>query len=79
LQTILIIAIACSLAGCVTQQDKGDFITIKPSAAQIESAVRTVVCDAFKPLRYSGAKDTKETIAQARENNAALRSFNCPK
>jgi hypothetical protein len=74
---IAISLLSLPVAGCLTLGKNGDFITIKPSAAQIESAAKSVVCDSFKPVRFSKKGDTPETIKQIRENNAALSSFGC--
>lgn len=71
------IASSLLLAGCMVTKQSGDFITIKPSALELQSAVRTVVCDSFKRVSFSKANDSQLTIAQVRENNAALGVFKC--
>lgn len=81
LRTTLTIAIAISatfaLGGCMVTSKSGDFVTVKPSDAQIQSAAKRVVCGSFRPVTFSKRKDTAETIAQIRRNNAAWESFGC--
>lgn len=75
---LLSVFMLVSLSGCLTpSKQSGDFITIKPSAAQIESAARAIVCDSFKRVKFSKANDTPLTVAQVRQNNAALGTFKC--
>lgn len=74
---ILTIATTLSLAGCKTTGKVGDFITIKPSRAQIEAAAREVVCGSFEPLTFSQRGDTRETVSGIREHNAAYGTYDC--
>jgi hypothetical protein len=69
--------LALSLCGCLVTGKTGDFVTIKPSAAQIDSAAKRIVCDSFKPIYFSKKGDSPDTIKQIRENNAAWQSFGC--
>lgn len=74
--SLLILTIGIS--GCFLTGGKvGDFTIIKPSQAQISSAAKTIVCQSFGPIRFSGKGDTPDTVRQVREHNAALRSFGC--
>lgn len=77
IRSIWISVFSLSLAGCVITGKSGDLVTIKPSTAQLESAVKTVVCDSFSPIKFRGKTDTPETVKQVREHNAALGSFKC--
>ena len=76
-RAILTIAISAAIAGCKTTSREGDFVTIKPSPEQIQSAAKRVVCDSFAPITFSGKGDTAETVKQVREHNAAWGSFGC--
>ena len=66
------------LTGCKTTGTTGtDLIVVKPSATQIESAAREVVCQSFKPITFSGKNDTSLTVSQVREHNAAYDTYRC--
>lgn len=45
----------------------------------IRSELKKTVCNNFCIIRYSGSKDTLQTIEAVRAHNAALRSFKCTK
>jgi hypothetical protein len=79
MRTLIIAISAMLLTGCMITGSQGDIITVKPNAAQIQSAAKRVVCDSFKPFTFSGSKDTAETVRQAREHNAVLRAYGCIK
>lgn len=77
IRSIGISILALALSGCLITGKVGDFITIKPSAAQLSAAAKSVVCQSFSPITFSGSKDTAETVNQVRGHNAAYRSFGC--
>lgn len=45
----------------------------------IKEELKKTVCDNFCIIRYSGSKDTPQTVEAVRAHNAALRSFKCTK
>ena len=90
-RTILIIGLSSLaplfLAGCVITlgtAGQGNVVTVKLTQAQMESAVKRVICESnpgtinFR-VRKEGPSDTPETVQQIRAVNAWLASFKCPK
>lgn len=74
----LAMLLTTALTGCKTTPITGtNFVKLQPSQAQIDRAARTVVCDSFKPITFSGSKDTDLTIRQVRGHNAALGAYKC--
>ena len=44
----------------------------------LTAELNRAVCGSFRPISFSARNDTRETIKQVREHNAALESFRCP-
>lgn len=59
------------LAGCVTTTGTGGI------RANPEAANPTAVCHVWKPISWS-SRDTDQTIAEAKANNAARKAWGCP-
>lgn len=77
IRSIGISLLALPLAGCFITGQSGDLVTIKPSAMELQGAVREAVCDSFRPITFSGKHDTPDTVKEVREHNAALGAFKC--
>ena len=69
--------LSVALYGCAASGRGGDFITVKPSAAQINAAASSIVCRSFESIFYSKKNDSPETVKKIREHNAAFGSFDC--
>ena len=75
---ILITVMTLPLAAClITGSDGKGTITIKPTAQELSSVAKRVICESFSPITYSGKGDTPATVKQVREHNAALRAYGC--
>ena len=64
--TLLVLTMTTSLlAGCST-------LTTGTTTRYVDTS-----CEAFRPIGYSGSKDTPETVAEIRAHNRALKAI-CP-
>jgi hypothetical protein len=48
--------------------------TVRVSA---EGTVRGAICDSFRTIMFAQSRDSKLTVAQIREYNAVLATYNC--
>jgi hypothetical protein len=51
--------------------------TETPTLSQIKLKVRESVCKNFCSIRYSGTKDSPETVMAARKHNSTLSAYKC--
>ena len=74
---LVLTLITVTNAGCIITGTSNGMTTIKPSAQELSSVAKKVICGSFAPITYSGKSDTPATIKQVREHNAALRAYGC--
>jgi hypothetical protein len=64
-----------TIPSCQTLTTEPINVPLNPKS--VDLAIRQAVCQSFAPINFIYPGDTKPTVAQIREHNAALATFMC--